>query len=379
MREPPTRARPQRDSSAQISRPQRGTTALGQQARKGGGFFKLTSTSTYLTVAVLLLCAGVFVWNTALFKSIQSRVLGAGVGPHDKTPAAAPTSTMSAQQASTPHATRRLVIVGGGLAGVAAAVTAAAEAHQAGVDLEVVLLEKEAKLGGNSVKASSGINAVNPQGGDSEQLFETDVLKSGGGMSKEALVTTLVTKSRDAVQFLESGGGLDLSGITRLGGHSVPRTRYSPKSANVGWVIMSGMITALRAASPAVKVMEGCKLDDIVVTDGKVTAVKYTRSVAGGESEQALLGCDAVVLASGGFSANRELLRRVNPAAAELPTTNGPWASGDVIPMAERLGLSLYRLEDVQVRPHVLGIIHSHQINIYTFFQNAAFCVYYYH
>lgn len=46
--------------------------------------------------------------------------------------------------------------------------------------------------GGNSAKASSGINALNVPGGDSESLFEGDTIKSGGGLSKPDLVHTLV-------------------------------------------------------------------------------------------------------------------------------------------------------------------------------------------
>lgn len=47
---------------------------------------------------------------------------------------------------------------------------------------------------------------------------------------------------------------------------------------------------------------------------------------------------DAVVLATGGFSASKELLAQYSPLAAQLPTTNGPWASGDGIKLGQGLG-----------------------------------------
>ena len=92
---------------------------------------------------------------------------------------------------------KRIVVVGGGLAGC----TATLAAHSTLNDLdradgvEVVLVDKMARLGGNSAKASSGINALNPPAGDSQQLFESDTEKSGGGLSKKELVSTLVVSA----------------------------------------------------------------------------------------------------------------------------------------------------------------------------------------
>ena len=97
-----------------------------------------------------------------------------------------------------------MVIIGGGLAGLAAAssaheraAAAAATAAATGVEtplLEVVIVEKMPKLGGNSMKASSGINAVTPASGDSEQLFQHDTTASGGGLSKPELVAMLAVR-----------------------------------------------------------------------------------------------------------------------------------------------------------------------------------------
>jgi FAD binding domain len=51
---------------------------------------------------------------------------------------------------------------------------------------------QEPRLGGNSAKASSGINAVTPSTGDDVQQHLKDTLASGGGYSQEPLVATLV-------------------------------------------------------------------------------------------------------------------------------------------------------------------------------------------
>lgn len=94
--------------------------------------------------------------------------------------------------------THSIVVVGGGLAGLAAVIEAQEAASAAGASIEIVLVEKMPKLGGNSAKASSGINALNPPGGDSPELFASDTLSSGGGLSDEALVTQLVVSPHAA-------------------------------------------------------------------------------------------------------------------------------------------------------------------------------------
>ncbi len=86
----------------------------------------------------------------------------------------------------------RIIVVGFGLAGTAAAL-AAAEAG--GPQAQVVVLEKEARPGGNSMKASSGINALTPESGDSAEAFREDTVKSGGGLSSPELVNALVVRS----------------------------------------------------------------------------------------------------------------------------------------------------------------------------------------
>lgn len=87
----------------------------------------------------------------------------------------------------------RIVVLGSGLAGTTAALAAA---DAAAGSAEVVVLEKEPRMGGNSMKASSGINALSPDQGDSAEAFREDTLRSGGGLSVPELVDTLVVRSR---------------------------------------------------------------------------------------------------------------------------------------------------------------------------------------
>jgi hypothetical protein len=86
----------------------------------------------------------------------------------------------------------RIVVLGSGLAGTAAAISAA---EAAAGSAEVVVLEKEPRTGGNSMKASSGINALSPDQGDSADVFREDTLRSGGGLSVPGLVDALVVRA----------------------------------------------------------------------------------------------------------------------------------------------------------------------------------------
>jgi succinate dehydrogenase/fumarate reductase flavoprotein subunit len=118
--------------------------------------------------------------------------------------------------------TKQVIVVGGGLGGMSAANTVL-ENNGA-----VVLLDKSSFCGGNSTKATSGINGAGTrtqtqQGiNDSKELFTNDTLK--GGAKKPELVKVLCENSGADVEWLMDKFNLDLSLVARLGGHSAPRT-----------------------------------------------------------------------------------------------------------------------------------------------------------
>ncbi|KAL4452364.1 hypothetical protein ABPG75_008026 [Micractinium tetrahymenae] len=235
----------------------------------------------------------------------------------------------------------RIIVVGSGLAGTAASL-AAAEA--AGPQARVVVLEKEARPGGNSMKASSGINALTPESGDSAEAFRGDTIKSGGGLSAPELVDALVGDSQDAVSWLQSRG-IDLSGLVQLGGHTRKRTHTSSRGP-VGFSIMKALLDQ-QAADERIQVVTSAKVDSLIHENSRVEGVAYT---AADGSKERLLG-SAVVLATGGFGASSQLLKKYAPQVAELPTTNGPWAQGEGLAMAEQAGAVLMQLDQVQVHP----------------------------
>ena len=152
---------------------------------------------------------------------------------------------------SNPETTKQpeydIIIVGAGLAGL----TSAYEANLiSNGKLKILLLEQEKKYGGNSIKASSGINILNSpiqekeKIKDSYNLFYNDTIRSGKGRSIPQLVSTLVNDSHDIFNYYTKLG-IDLSHVGLLGGHSAART-HRPEKIAVGYHLDSSMFNVIK-------------------------------------------------------------------------------------------------------------------------------------
>lgn len=144
-------------------------------------------------------------------------------------------------------------------------------------------VELEKKLGGNSAKASSGINgclttAQKKQNiPDSIDLFYDDVIASGHNKSDPILVKKLVDSSADAISFLESCG-INLQELSQCGGHQVPRThRAEPDltakmQANIGYTIISNLEKKLRTYSN-VKIFTSTSVSELIFEGNEVIII----------------------------------------------------------------------------------------------------------
>ncbi|ANZ73283.1 BA75_00230T0 [Komagataella pastoris] len=246
-----------------------------------------------------------------------------------------------------------IIVIGGGLAGV----TAAIQSVNSGAN--VVLVEKEAKLGGNSMKASSGISGaltsqqISLNINDSVDSFlEDSILSARSGKDHaRSLLEILTDESADAIKWLTKVCKIDLSTVSLLGGHSHPRT-YRGLTKPPGFAITSTVISILSDISQQypqnVKVINQAKLTDIIVNDHEADGVVIEYQ----DSKYRILG--PVILASGGYSANKELISKYRPELSSLPTTNGPYASGDVLTLALEKGIAGIDLDKIQVHPTAL-------------------------
>ena len=229
-----------------------------------------------------------------------------------------------------------LLVVGGGLAGLTVALQASSEKP----DMRILLVDKEPHFGGNSAKASSGINAAVDDTDITAFIDET--LRSGGGLARSDLVSVLAEESSNAISFLGKHG-IDLPVFSQLGGHSRPRTRRSGSGgANVGYYIISKLVEALEARNTTITVRKGTAVIGMVQIAGQPG---FTVTLREANTNSEILA-KTVCLCTGGFAANPSLLPE---SIRHLSTTNGPWATGDglwFVPSAH-----LVDMEQVQIHP----------------------------
>eukprot|EP00405_Crypthecodinium_cohnii_P025458 CAMPEP_0206489994 /NCGR_PEP_ID=MMETSP0324_2-20121206/43702_1 /ASSEMBLY_ACC=CAM_ASM_000836 /TAXON_ID=2866 /ORGANISM="Crypthecodinium cohnii, Strain Seligo" /LENGTH=1124 /DNA_ID=CAMNT_0053970041 /DNA_START=42 /DNA_END=3416 /DNA_ORIENTATION=+ len=241
------------------------------------------------------------------------------------------------------------IVVGGGLAGVAAANTLL----ECGA--KVVLLDKSSFCGGNSTKATSGINGAatktQKEKGieDSVELFTNDTLK--GGAKKPEVVKVLCGNSGDDVDWLVEKFNLDLSLVARLGGHSAPRT-HRGKERFPGMTItyaLIQMVEKIAEKSDKARIVTKARAHTLLTNpSGACVGLVYEK---GGLDYQEH---GPVILATGGFGADftqQSLLAQYRPDLMHLPTTNGEHCTGDGIKMGEAIGGKSIDLEWVQVHP----------------------------
>ncbi|KAI9139907.1 FAD binding domain-containing protein, partial [Paraphysoderma sedebokerense] len=222
----------------------------------------------------------------------------------------------------------------------------------------VCVLDKMPYLGGNSTKATSGINGAltNTQRKlgipDSQELFYDDTARSARDLLRPELAKVLTYNSASAVEWLQEKFGLDLSLVSRLGGHSQPRTHRGKEKfpgMTITYALMEKLEEIATREPNRAQIIKKAKATRLI-TDSQqnVVGVEYIQD---GKVHQ-LYG--PVVLATGGYAADftqDSLLQKHRPDIVHLPTTNGSWSTGDGLKMTLAIGGNAVDLEKVQVHP----------------------------
>ena len=250
--------------------------------------------------------------------------------------------------------TRRLVVVGSGIAGLYAALLASdrVDAAPSGSPaVEVVLLSKGTLEHSNTFYAQGGVSAVLSPGeafpGDSVAAHVADTLAAGAGLNDPEAVRILCTEAlqdiaglrRFGVHFDANPGGGPALGLEAA--HSAPRILHAGGDAT-GACISRALVSAVlaRAAEGRLRVEAGAFATELLTgpQSGRVTGVAY---LSGGEARQ--LPADAVLLATGG--AGRLFARTSNPSVA----------TADGLALAWRAGAAVRDLELFQFHPTTLA------------------------
>ena len=237
-----------------------------------------------------------------------------------------------------------MVVIGGGLAGYAAALEAAA----AGAD--VLLLEKQPETGGSSVLsggffAFAGTDIQKAAGiSDTDQLLFDDLRRAGQQQNDEALVRTYVDHQMAAYEWVVRHGA-KFTSVELAAGHSVPRA-HSLRPQDFMHTLAerahaTGRVkTLLNArAERLLRVHDGAR--DMTNNDAQVrTRVTGVSANIDGKSTN-IRARRGVVLAAGGFSRNEAMLKLFVPHQAKCVRYGGYGNTGDGLRMAWALGAGL--------------------------------------
>ena len=241
-----------------------------------------------------------------------------------------------------------VVVIGAGGAGFSAAITA----RNAGAN--VVLLEKMPAVGGNSLISGAEMNVarnwVQPKLGindDSPELHAQDTFKGGDGKGDMKVINVMTHEALDAAKWCRDylGVRFEDDNLFFFGGHS--RKRALIPVGHTGTEFIAKF--QAKADELGIPVITNMKAEELIKNkDGRVVGVKATMD----GSEYTFNAKGGVVLATGGFGANPEMVKKYNPKIDErFKTTDAPGSTGEALYMAERAGAELVNMGYIQTYP----------------------------
>ena len=329
--------------------------------------------------------------SNAIKEAAAAAITAAGLKPEDFQTAV----ENNAEPAEDSTVDTDIVIVGAGGAGMTAALTATSEGKS------VVVVESQPVVGGNSVRATGGMNAgktvyqdenefgesagvektlktaaekyadnetitalaatvaeqwaayqANPTGYfDSVELMELDTMIGGKGINDPALVETLCSNSADAIDWLGEQG-ITLHSVSSFGGASVKRIHRPVDAEGKTLSVGSYMIPLLEenCQKAGVQMMLNTTATEILTDDnGAAVGIKAT----GASGETITINAKAVVLTTGGFGANLDMVVEYKPELKGFMTTNAPGILGQGIKMAQAIGADTVDMDQIQIHPTV--------------------------
>lgn len=238
-----------------------------------------------------------------------------------------------------------IVVVGGGGAGVAAAARAS-ELFKG----RIVLLEKRAEIGGNTLISGGFLGVVDPKRQiplgieDSEEKHFKDIFENGDRSGNIELIHQLVSNAPRMLEWIERQGVQFQNSVIEIYGSHFPRC-HLPKSPNGREYISVLSQKALqrgveiRTNSPVIKLLtdnNGTVTGVEYETEGKIKKIRTRRGV---------------ILTSGGFASNPKLVEEFDPRLVALTSNSLNGSSGEMLLEAQRIGAELIDMDSIQCLP----------------------------
>ncbi len=329
--------------------------------------------------------AGATITSNAIIEGVTAALAAAGLDAADYA------TKVATEAGEDQELEADIVIIGAGGAGMISAITAA----QAGQS--VIIVESQSMVGGNSIRATGGMNATetvyqddnefaesagveamlesaaayadneaiaaltatvqaqwdeyqaNPEGYfDSSELMQLDTLVGGYGTGDATLVATLVNNTAAAIDWL-ADIGIELTSVGAFGGASVKRIHRPVDDTGSVLSVGTAMVPVLEevCAANGIEIILNTTVSEILMTDGAATGVFGTAT----DGSTLTVNASAVIVATGGFGANSDMVVEYAPELEGFAHSNAAGAQGDGIVMGVAVGAATVALDSIQIHP----------------------------
>ena len=186
---------------------------------------------------------------------------------------------------------------------------------------------------------------------DSRDLYYADTMKGGHDINNPELVRTLADNSSAAIDWLDSIGA-PLSNVGQAGGASAMRQHRPVNAENkilsVGTYLVEHLTQTCNDLG--IEIIYEAKVDEILMEDGKAAGLHAT----GPDGNNITIYADNVIIATGGFGSNPDLIVKYRPDLKGYVSTNAPTVTGDAIAFLEAIGADFVDLDQIQIHPTVV-------------------------